>query len=280
MNAGQTRIQLTKDIPAHVFFVTSRGYAGDHWYSWFVKALNCHPEVLAYLANEGSRAKYFQERSRSERPDLITYARFLADVGMTYGAIGDCYSYRGNSVLKLQEYLGAAIPLLNIVRHPYVWLYFYVKWRVENMRMPLDQTSAIEHEWSIAQHELFCDLGLRAYTFADVDIWATYQGIYHLNYIVEDLVPGLKQVRLEDLVESREALQDAIGHLSHNRLRFSEAHLSEIYSWCWKPFDGESVERVISHEQLSSFPAWKIDAFEKLHTSEARKAFQSLGYDY
>src|SRR3972149_4717635 len=63
--------------------------------SWFVKALNANPEIMAYLANEGSRPKYFpEERSRAQRPDLIKFTRFVADVGMTYTAIGDCSTYR------------------------------------------------------------------------------------------------------------------------------------------------------------------------------------------
>ena len=61
--------------------------------SWFSKALNAHPEVFSYLANEGSRPKYFpEERTRADRPNIIKFVRFIADVGLTFESIGDCYS--------------------------------------------------------------------------------------------------------------------------------------------------------------------------------------------
>ena len=53
-----------------VFLVTSWGYGADHWFSWFSKTLNAHPELFVYLANEGSRPKYFPEEKR--------FMRFLA----------------------------------------------------------------------------------------------------------------------------------------------------------------------------------------------------------
>ena len=61
-----------------VFLVTSWGYGADHWFSWFSKALNAHPEVFSYLANEGSRPKYFpEERTRADRPNIIKFVRLL-----------------------------------------------------------------------------------------------------------------------------------------------------------------------------------------------------------
>ena len=138
----------------HVFYVTSRGYAADHWYSWFVKALNAHPEVLAYLANEGSRPKYFSERTRAERPEIVRYTQFIADVGKTYTAIGDCYSYRASRMKPLQERYGGSVPIINLMRHPYSWLKFYVTWRAKNMRMPNGETGPGDCEWYSTEHEL------------------------------------------------------------------------------------------------------------------------------
>ena len=93
-----------EDALSHVFYVTSWGYGADHWFAWFVRALNANPEIMAYLANEGSRPKYFpEERTRAERPDLLQFTRFIADVGMTYTAAGDCYSYRPTMMHALLE---------------------------------------------------------------------------------------------------------------------------------------------------------------------------------
>ncbi len=51
-----------------VFYVTSWGYAADHSFGWFPKALNLHPEIFALLAHEGSRPKYLKERTRPAPP--------------------------------------------------------------------------------------------------------------------------------------------------------------------------------------------------------------------
>ena len=130
-----------------VFIVTSWGYGADHWFSWFSKALNAHSQIFSYLANEGSRPKYFpEERSRAERPDIIKYVRFIADVGMTFDAIGDCYSYRPTMLDRLLA-VYPNIPILHLTRHPYAWLFFHVRWRMRNMRMLGGENQPLDHEW-------------------------------------------------------------------------------------------------------------------------------------
>ncbi len=127
-----------------VFYVTAWGYAGDHAFGWFPKALNLHPEIFALLAHEGSRPKYLRERTRGQRPLLEAFTEFLNDMGMTYQAIGDCYSYRARQVGRLlaqDRYAG--IPAVNLVRHPVVWLEFYVRWRAGNMRMRSGNTDLL-----------------------------------------------------------------------------------------------------------------------------------------
>lgn len=59
MNAQAIPSENIEDAISHVFYVTSWGYGADHWFSWFAKLLNAHPEIFVYLANEGSRPKYF-----------------------------------------------------------------------------------------------------------------------------------------------------------------------------------------------------------------------------
>ncbi|MET0082065.1 MAG: hypothetical protein ABW079_03570 [Sedimenticola sp.] len=263
----------------NVFFVTSRGYAADHWYSWFVKALNCHNEILAYLANEGSRPKYFAERSREERPDVITYARFLSDVGMTYQGIGDCYSYRANKMEPIIREFGDDIRIININRHPFVWLKFYVTWRTNNMRMLNGENGPIDHEWNISNHELFESLGLKSYARSDIERWATYQGMFHLNKISEDIYSDIKQYLMEDIVSDRAIFNEVVSYLTHDRCKFSDNQLDDIYAMAWVPFKGEDKLRIVPGEEYCSWESWKIDAYEKIVTSETRSAFQSLGYE-
>jgi hypothetical protein len=203
---------------AHTFYVTSWGYAADHWYAWFVKALNAHPEILAYLANEGSRPKYFTERTRAQRPDLMQYTKFIADVGMTYSAIGDCYSYRAFQAKVLRDKFGDTIPIINLVRHPYCWLKFYVRWRAANMRMPDGTTGPLDHEWSTVRHDIFNDIKLKPYEKKDIDIWASYQGMFLLNNIKRDVLSGVKQKTLEKIVKSPNSFSETVNYLTHGRV--------------------------------------------------------------
>jgi hypothetical protein len=151
------------DALSHAFYVTSWGYGADHWFSWFVKSLNAHSEIMAYLANEGSRPKYFpEERSRAQRPDLIKFTRFIADVGMTYTAIGDCYSYRPTMMHAVLEKWPDIVRIVQLTRHPYAWLFFHVRWRTTNMRMLGGEQGPLDHEWLYGcDHDLFKRLGLK-----------------------------------------------------------------------------------------------------------------------
>lgn len=262
----------------HVFYVTSRGYAADHWYAWFSKALNAHPEIFTYLANEGSRPKYFKERTRAERPEIIRFTQFMADVGKTFSAIGDCYSYRANRMKPLLDKYGSAVPVINLVRHPYSWLKFYVRWRATNMRMPDGETGPLDHEWQITRHELFKLLGLRPYKKEDVEIWATYQGLYHLKNIVADVEPGIKQIMLEEVVNDREIFQETIKYLTHGRVRYDQSLLDLVYSWVWTQFSGEGRLRVVPEEEYESWPDWQHEAFEKIVEDEVIECYRKLGY--
>ena len=265
---------------SHVFYVTSRGYAADHWYAWFVKALNAHPELLAYLANEGSRPKYFEERTRAERPNIVQYTHFLADVGMTYEAVGDCYSYRANKLEQLFNNFGDNVRIINLVRHPYAWLRFYVRWRVNNMRMATGQTSPLEHEWRISNHELFKELSLKNYTRDDVEVWATFQGMLHLNNIIEDYSNNIKHIQLEEIVKNKETFKSAVTYLTHGRVSYSNELLTKVYSWVWTPFRGEDKLVVMPDKEVQQWPDWKTKAFKLLHSPEARDCYEQLGYKY
>ncbi|MDG1325592.1 MAG: hypothetical protein P8P49_07480, partial [Opitutales bacterium] len=63
-----------------IFLIASEGYAADHLFSWFNKSINKHQELFSLLAHEGSRPKYFSERTRGERPDIISYCEFMHDM--------------------------------------------------------------------------------------------------------------------------------------------------------------------------------------------------------
>ena len=269
-----------KEALSHVFYVTSWGYGADHWFAWFVKALNANPETMTYLANEGSRPKYFpEERSRAERPDLIKFTRFMADVGMTYTAIGDCYSYRPTMMHPLLEAWPGIVRIIQIVRHPYAWLFFHVRWRATNMRMLGGEGGPLEHEWANGcDHKLFKSLGLKPYTKKDVVIWTTYQGIWKMNDVAADAKMPIRQVPIENVVRDRNLFCELVHYITHGRVQYDDQLLDLIYSWVWKPFRGEYKLRVCPQELRAGWEDWQVEAFDKLLSPAAKQSFIDLGY--
>lgn len=272
--------EAVRDALSHVFYVTSWGYGADHWFAWFVKALNANPEMLAYLANEGSRPKYFpEERSRAQRPDLIKFTRFLADIGMTYTAIGDCYSYRPTMMHALLAEWPDIVRIVQLTRHPYAWLFFHVRWRTTNMRMLGGEGGPLEHEWLHGcDHRLFKRLGLRPYNKDDIEIWTSYQGMWKMNDVAADAKMPIRQIPLEQVVSNRDLFCEIVDYLTHGRVSYDKSLLDLIYSWVWTPFRGEQQLRVCPEALRAEWPDWKIEAFDKLVTAEAKECFRQLGY--
>jgi hypothetical protein len=266
---------------SHVFFVTSWGYAGDHWFSWLVKALNSHPEIFSYLANEGSRPKYFPaERSRAERPEILHFSRFMSDVGMTYKAVGDCYSYRPTMMDALRKEWGDLVPVVQITRHPIAWLEFHVRWRALNMRMLGGEVGPIQHEFENAcNHSLFKSLDLMPYSMNDIDVWASYQGMEKLNDVVADLHTGIRHHQLEKIVLNPKLFNELVGFITHNRVNFDQSLLDQVYRWVWRPFKGETTLNANPERLLLEWPDWKRTAFERIVSPEAIRCFQALGYE-
>lgn len=269
-----------RDALSHVFYVTSWGYGADHWFAWFVKALNANPEILAYLANEGSRPKYFpEERSRAQRPDLIKFTRFLADIGMSYKAIGDCYSYRPTMMHALLAEWPDLVRIIQLTRHPYAWLFFHVRWRTTNMHMLGGEGGPLEHEWLHGcDHKLFKRLGLKQYQKEDIEVWTSYQGMWKMNDVAADAKMPIRQIPLEQVVSNRELFCEIIDYLTHGRVSYDKDLLDFVYDWVWTPFRGEQQLRVCPEALRAEWPDWKIEAFEKLVSPEAKECFRQLGY--
>lgn len=272
--------ETIREALSHTFYVTSWGYGADHWFAWFVKALNANPEIMAYLANEGSRPKYFpEERTRAQRPDLIKFTRFMADVGMTYTAIGDCYSYRPTMMHALLNEWLDVVSIVQLTRHPYAWLFFHVRWRTTNMRMLGGEQGPLEHEWRHGcDHKLFRKLGLKPYEKYDIEIWTTYQGMWKMNDVVSDTKMPIRQIPIESVIRNRELFCEIIDYLTHGRVNYDAGLLDLIYSWVWNPFRGEHPLRVVPETLREEWPDWKVEAFEKLVSPESKDCFRQLGY--
>lgn len=263
-----------------VFYVTAWGYAADHYFGWFPKALNLHPDIFALLAHEGSRPKYLKERTRAQRPPLLPFTEFLNDMGMTYQAIGDCYSYRAGQMPELLDnprYAG--IPVVNLVRHPFVWLEFYVRWRAGNMRMRAGATDPLAWEWKVAHHATFCHLGLKSYDKDDVHVWAAFQGMTQLNNILGDLPAVQRHIPVEQLATDPAVFADTVAYLTKGRCVYEHADMDRAFAMTATLFRGEEPVETDPLTLKESWPGWKIDAFRALLTPDAIDAYKSFGYD-
>ena len=268
------------EAPYRVFYVTAWGYAADHLYGWFAKVLNLHPEIFALLAHEGSRPKYFRDLTRAERPPIASYTEFLNDMGMTYEAIGDCYSYRAGQMGDLLSHGGYAdIPVLNLTRHPFAWLDHYVAWRSSNMRMRSGSSDPLSWEWQSASHARFRAEGLAAYEREDVSRWSTYQGLLSLNGIIGDQIDSVRQSRIEAAYEDDSHLDEMVDFLTGGRCRLDSTHLAYADDMRDTLFRGESLLHKDPVTLGVHWEDWKIDAFRKLVTQEACKLYRGMGYD-
>lgn len=263
-----------------VFYVTAWGYAADHYFGWFPKALNLHPEIFALLAHEGSRPKYLKERTRGDRPPLIPFTEFLNDMGMTYRAIGDCYSYRAGQMPELlanPRYAG--IPVVNLVRHPVVWLEFYVRWRAGNMRMRTGTSDPLAWEWKVAHHGRFSHLGLRSYDKDDVQTWAAFQGMTQLNNVLGDVPAVERHIPVERLAGDPQTFRATVAYLTKDRCLYEQSDLDRAFAMTETLFRGEEAVETDPRALVGAWPGWKVDAFRALLTAEALAAYKSFGYD-
>jgi hypothetical protein len=174
---------------------------------------------------------------------------------------------------------GNAVPVLHLTRHPYVWLHFYVRWRVTNMRMADGLSGPLDHEWNVAQHELFRELDLMPYEKKDVEVWTSYQGMCLLNDIIADARTGITWTRIEDVVGDPETFVRIIQYLTHGRVVYEKSLLTKIYSWVWRPFRGEGLLRVVPEEEYVAWPAWKYEAFRRIVKKPAIDLFHQVGYE-
>ena len=277
--SANTRKELQDDY--RVFYVTAWGYAADHLIGWLPKALNCHYDMFALLAHEGSRPKYLAERTRAERPALVPYTEFLNDMGMTYSAIGDCYSFRAGqmpALLGVERYKD--IPVVNIVRHPAVWLEYYVRWRSSNMRMREGATDPLAWEWKTACHGYFEYLGLPEYNKEDIDTWSCYQGMFQLNNVLGDIHAVDKHIAIEKIADNPDKFKELVHYLSHGKIAYDQSTLDIVFSMRNTLFRGERPVEADPCVLIESWPGWKVDAFRKLVSKETLDVHRSFGYDF
>lgn len=261
-----------------VFFLSSHGMAGDHWFDWLPKSINSHSEILLYIG-ESVRSKYLKERSRQARPALLSYVKFLDDVGgATYQGVGDCFSYRSYQLEEL-NHLNLNIPWLNIVRHPYAWLYFYISWRVNNMNMNKDDTSAVDHEWRVTWHHHFKALPIRAYKKEDIHVWAAYQGMAILNRMITDLNKAVINIPMERIVVDKMLFKKIISILTGDRVEFSGRLVDQVYADVYKPYRGTKnlLEDPLAY--YHKWPDWKREAFDAIVKKQTLQMFEDHGYE-
>ena len=263
---------------SNIFFVISEGYAADHLFSWFSKSLNKHEEVFSLMAHEGSRPKYLNERTRGERPNIINFCEFLKDMGMTFGAIGDCYSYRYQHIKQLKENKKFQnIPVLYLLRNPLVWAYFYQQWRCNNMRMASNKINPIEWEWKTSNHNLFNYLKLRDYKKDEVYIWSFYQALYLLNLQSENLTSKyFITEKIEDIYENKNKFVKVFKFLTKIKEEISSSFVERIFYDKEKLYNGETKISFKEENILDQFEDWQIDAYNKIVKDSTKKKFENF----
>ncbi|MBF0611561.1 MAG: hypothetical protein HQL55_10600 [Magnetococcales bacterium] len=270
-------ISVTQTLHTRVFYLSSHGIAGDYWFHWIGKALNSHPEIMIHTG-ESVRQKYFHERSRKERPDLLQFTRYLADVGRAYGAVGDVHCYRAYQLEQLWPEFGDEVRFVNLVRHPYCWLHFYVTWRTGNLGMPAGVSGPLDHEWNVTQHEWFAQLGLPHYQKEEVEVWTSYQGMAILNRMVSDLHHGVINHCMEDLVKNPRLFNDMVDFLTHGEIQFDAPLLERAYAMAYKPYRADEKKRITPEEEFARWPQWKKKAFDIILSDQAKSMFEQYGY--
>lgn len=266
---------------SRVFYVTAWGYAADHYFGWLPKALNCHPEIFALLAHEGSRPKYLKERTRAERPSIVPFTDFLNDMGMTYQAIGDCYSYRAGQMPELlSEPRYSQTPVINLVRHPAVWLEFYVRWRASNMRMTAGASDPLAWEWKVTHHQYFRHLSLREYEKEEVGVWAAFQGMHQLNAILRDFRALKYHAAIEGIATRPEFFLEFVKFLTKGRCNYDQRDLDRAFSMVGTLFRGEEKVETDPAELMKAWPSWKVEGFRKIVHGQSLDVYKSFGYDF
>ena len=263
-----------------IFLLASEGYAADHLFSWFNKSINKHQELFSLLAHEGSRPKYFSERTRGERPDIISYCEFMHDMSMTFGALGDCYSFRIDHFNKLLRSNITDIPLLYLKRNPITWLYFYQKWRSSNMRMGKNKSSPLEWEWLTINHNLFNALKLKEYGQDDVNIWSFYQGLYLLNMFYNQTIDNRIRVeRIEDIYSNKKVFHENISYLTKKRINLSQEYIDIVFDKKEELYEGEEVLPCIEKDLVTFWEDWQHEAYQKLVSENTYAKITNDGYD-
>lgn len=199
---------------------------------------------------------------------------------MTYSAIGDCYSYRAGqmpSLLAIERYRN--IPVMNLVRHPLVWLEHHVRWRASNMRMREGAVDPLVWEWKVTTHGYFEYLGLKSYEKEDINIWTSYQGMFMLNNILGDVRVIDQHYPIEKIADDPELFKDLINYLSRGKVNYDQVTLDKAYGMCDTLFRGESALETNPVLLFESWPGWKVDAFRKLVSREAVDVYIKFGYD-
>ena len=58
-----------------VFYVSSHGAVGDHWFDWFARSLNAHPDIMIYMGV----TPVHKDNSRGDQGQNHTDTKWLAD---------------------------------------------------------------------------------------------------------------------------------------------------------------------------------------------------------
>lgn len=257
-----------------VGFVTNHGVAADPMFEWLPRALASHPDIFVYLG-EGVRAKHFKERKRNERPLPERYEEFLKDVAGSYLMALEFYAYRAYQIHDV-DFSSFDTIVVNLLRNPHIWLYYYTNWRVKNLNQPWHIKTAIDHEWDHTGHSELRSFGF-TYEREEVDRWSFYRGIQILNKMTSDNTLNCKSFKLEEIYTDFDYFMTFLGCLSGGTLSlpFENYKLSKTYV-----FNRDFDSRIHADPRflIDGYEPWQRQALAEYWSKESKHFFRSQNY--
>lgn len=258
-----------------VSFICNHGVAADPVFEWLPRALAGLNDTFVYLG-ESVRSKYFFERKRNERPDVLAFEAFLKDVAGSYRCAVECFSYRAFRIHDT-KFASPDTLVVNLLRDPLVWLHYYTNWRIKNCNVPLSNKTGIEHEWSVIDHAELESFGF-SYSRSDVPTWAFLRGIQILNLMISDRNLIVKSVKTEDLFCQSEVFDDLITSLGSKEHTTDIFSMSKRYEYLRKGFSEQIV--LDGAEIFSSLSSAQKSAVSKVLSEDSKQFFFDSGYTW
>lgn len=250
---------------ANLFAVVSWGCAAT---TWLTKILNAHPEIFCVhnLKNHWAVAT-----GTPKVQDSLLYMKVIDRSGRGYRLAGDCHGVAREEIGKIQDFFGSRFRSTVLTRHPVprILSHFGIVAKAGISRYPLD--------YDALRATLPRDL-LKLFDSKEKLFFAHMMSLVNVVTKEKEIGPLFK---MEKLTSDFEELNRLLHFLSHGELKFEPQMIETLFN---KPLVShrnfpKAISRTAS-ENFELLTGWQQEAFERLLDPEARKVYESLGYDF